>query len=254
STASSSSGPSAAARGTATKKSSRCVRPRAASCTSRKPPPPGPVSGLSHTQDTAAAATHASTALPPSRSTRAPASAVSGCPAAIAPGMLGAYSRPPATSTRARAAPRGAGPRPSSLVEAAAAPRYRLGCMRRTAALAAACLLALAAAEGARAGGSSEFSGHHRQLFRVVVVDGLSTADLPRLAQSGAAVGLLVPNAGPRTSAGYALAGMVRGILYNARLPKPTDSILIRVEHARTPPRHGPAIVLALPPQHAVPN
>lgn len=126
--------------------------------------------------------------------------------------------------------------------------------MRRTAALAAACLLALAAAEGARAGGSSEFSGHHRQLFRVVVVDGLSTADLPRLAQSGAAVGLLVPNAGPRTSAGYALAGMVRGILYNARLPKPTDSILIRVEHARTPPRHGPAIVLALPPQHAVPN
>src|SRR6266516_2325364 len=50
-----------------------------------KPPPPGPVSGLSHTQDTKAAATQASTAVPPASSTLAPASAVSGCPAAIAP-------------------------------------------------------------------------------------------------------------------------------------------------------------------------
>src|SRR5438046_809357 len=49
------------------------------------PPPPGPVSGLSTTQDANAAAMHASTALPPSSSTEAPASAVSGCPAAIAP-------------------------------------------------------------------------------------------------------------------------------------------------------------------------
>src|SRR5881628_3491492 len=50
-----------------------------------KPPPPGPVSGLSHTHDTNAAATHASTAVPPASSTRAPASAVTGWPAAIAP-------------------------------------------------------------------------------------------------------------------------------------------------------------------------
>ena len=52
-----------------------------------KPPPPGPVSGLSHTHETHAAATHASTAVPPASSTRAPASAVSGWPAAIAPFM-----------------------------------------------------------------------------------------------------------------------------------------------------------------------
>ncbi len=132
--------------------------------------------------------------------------------------------------------------------------RDTVSAVRRTVALAAAYLVALAAAGAAQAGGSSEFAGHHRQLFRVVVVDGLTTADLPRLARDGAAVGLLVPNAGPRTSASDALAGMVRGTLYNARLPKPTDSILIRIEHARMPPRHGPAIVLALPPQHTVPN
>ena len=33
------------------------------------PPPPGPVSGLSHDHETNAAATQASTALPPARST-----------------------------------------------------------------------------------------------------------------------------------------------------------------------------------------
>ncbi len=56
-----------------------------------KPPPPGPVNGLSHTQETQAAATHASTAVPPASSTRAPAAAVRGCPAAIAPRIRGAY-------------------------------------------------------------------------------------------------------------------------------------------------------------------
>ena len=50
-----------------------------------KPPAPGPVSVLSATQETKAAAMQASTALPPSASTWAPASAVSGCPAATAP-------------------------------------------------------------------------------------------------------------------------------------------------------------------------
>jgi hypothetical protein len=42
-----------------------------------KPPAPGPVSGLSATQDMNAAAMHASTAFPPSARIRAPASAVS---------------------------------------------------------------------------------------------------------------------------------------------------------------------------------
>jgi hypothetical protein len=125
--------------------------------------------------------------------------------------------------------------------------------MRRASALTVACLLAAAVAGSAGAGTSSEFAGHHRQVFRIVVVRGLSTADLPLLARRGA-VGLLVPNAGPWTSAADALAGMVRGVLYNARLPRPTDSILIRVDHASTIPRRGPAIVVGMPPQHVVAN
>ena len=77
--------PSARAPGIVTKKStSRLVRSRAR-WTSMNPPPPGPVTGLSTTQETNAAAMQASTALPPSASTRAPASAVRGWPAAIAP-------------------------------------------------------------------------------------------------------------------------------------------------------------------------
>src|SRR5215207_6464313 len=49
------------------------------------PPAPGPVSGLSVTHETTPAAMHASTAFPPSARMRAPACAVSGCPAATAP-------------------------------------------------------------------------------------------------------------------------------------------------------------------------
>ena len=73
--------------GTQVKKSARRVTPRSASCTSRKPPAPGPASMLSVTQEAKAAATQASTADPPSASTLAPASAVRGWPAAIAPRM-----------------------------------------------------------------------------------------------------------------------------------------------------------------------
>ena len=70
--------------GAETKKSSRWSSPPAV-WTSMKPPAPGPVSGDSQTNDISTAATTASTALPPSRSTFAPASAVSGCPAATTP-------------------------------------------------------------------------------------------------------------------------------------------------------------------------
>src|SRR5262245_29914435 len=56
-----------------------------------KPPAPGPVSGLSVTQETKAAAMQASTALPPSARMSAPACAVSGCPAATAPFMRRGY-------------------------------------------------------------------------------------------------------------------------------------------------------------------
>ena len=55
----------------------RVVSPDA-ECTSRKPPPAGPVSGPSVTAAANAAAMHASTAFPPARRTSAPASAVSG--------------------------------------------------------------------------------------------------------------------------------------------------------------------------------
>jgi hypothetical protein len=82
------------------------------------------------------------------------------------------------------------------------------------------CALALLLAEHAGAQTSSDFAGHHQQVFRVVVVQGLTVAELSRLAPAGA-VGLVVPNAGPRTSAADAFAGMVRGILYNTRLRSP---------------------------------
>ena len=116
-----------------------------------------------------------------------------------------------------------------------------------------AALLALATATSAAAANQSEFVGHHRQLLRVVVVPALNHGNLAALQREGAALGLLVPNAGPTTSPGDAFAGMVRGILYNARLAKPTDSILIRVEHSTTVPTSGPAIVVALP-RHATAN
>ena len=116
------------------------------------------------------------------------------------------------------------------------------------------CALALLLAEHAGAQTSSDFAGHHQQVFRVVLVQGLSVADLSRLAPAGA-VGLVVPNAGPRTSAADAFAGMVRGILYNTRLAKSSaDSVLIRVEKRRTIPLTGPAIVIGLPPGHRVAN
>jgi hypothetical protein len=115
------------------------------------------------------------------------------------------------------------------------------------------CLLACAAAGSAAARASSDFTGHHRQVIPVVVVRGLSLADIPGLAQEGA-VGLLVPNAGPRTSAGDAFAGMVRGVLYNARLPRPNDFVLIHVTKANEIPRHGPLIVVGLPPEGTTKN
>ena len=84
----------------ATKKSSRLSTRSRARWTSRKPPPPGPVSGLSATQETNAAAMQASTAFPPSARIRAPASAVEGWPAATAPFM--GEGSPPVARLRGR--------------------------------------------------------------------------------------------------------------------------------------------------------
>jgi hypothetical protein len=47
---------------------------------------------------------------------------------------------------------------------------------------------------------------------------------------------------------------MVRGVLYNTRLGKPTDSVLIRTRKANEIPRHGPVIVVGLPPATSAPN
>jgi hypothetical protein len=71
----------------ATKKSISVSSP--ASWTIMNPPAPKPVSWLSQTNDVSTAQIAASTALPPSRSTCAPASAVSGWPAATTPLELG---------------------------------------------------------------------------------------------------------------------------------------------------------------------
>src|SRR5215211_7077686 len=78
--------PSRPRPGAATKKSSRWVPPSGV-WTSMKPPAPGPVRGDSATNDIRTAATAASTALPPARSTSAPACAVTGWPAATTPLM-----------------------------------------------------------------------------------------------------------------------------------------------------------------------
>ena len=125
--------------------------------------------------------------------------------------------------------------------------------MKAAPALLVACVLALVVSGSASAKTSNDFSGHHRQVFRVVVVKGLTLSDLPQLATEGA-VGLMVPNAGPRTSQADAFAGMVRGILYNTRLPKPHDTVLIHVTQSNVIPSHGPVIVVGLPPATTAPN
>ena len=116
-------------------------------------------------------------------------------------------------------------------------------------------VLALCAAALIFAGTATadDFAGHHTQSFRVVVVPGLTIGDLPQLASEGA-VGLLVPNAGPRTSQGDAFAGMVRGILYNTRLAPPRDRVLIHVQQSLSIPATGPVIVVGLPPATSGPN
>jgi hypothetical protein len=116
-----------------------------------------------------------------------------------------------------------------------------------------ACAFALVLSSSAAAKVSDDFAGHTRQVFPVYVVRGLTLGDLPQLATEGA-VGVMVPNAGPRTSQAAAFAGMVRGVLYNTRLPMPRDVVLIHVKHTNSIPAHGPAIVVGLPPATSAPN
>jgi hypothetical protein len=88
-----------------------------------------------------------------------------------------------------------------------------------------------------------------RQPIRVVVVPGLNLSDLQGLSNRGAAIGLLVPEAGPRASLRQAYEAMIRGKLYNARLgSEPRGHILIDAKEMATPPLRGPTIIVGLPP------
>jgi hypothetical protein len=92
------------------------------------------------------------------------------------------------------------------------------------------------------------------QAFRVVVVPDLELRDLERL-ERRAAVGLLVPGAGPETSEPSARAALERGKVRNSlRNGVPAGPPLILVETATGPPAEGPAIVLALPRGGDQPN
>ena len=88
---------------------------------------------------------------------------------------------------------------------------------------------------------------------RVVVVPGLEAGDLAALTDRGA-VGLLVPDAGPRTSGARARAALERGAVRNSVLGGlPKGEARLDVETAGTVPS-GPAIVLGLPTGGEQPN
>ncbi|HEX2292462.1 MAG TPA: hypothetical protein VHH55_04065 [Gaiellaceae bacterium] len=88
---------------------------------------------------------------------------------------------------------------------------------------------------------------------RVVVVPGLEPGDLAAVADRGA-VGLLVPDAGPRTSAARARAALERGAVRNSVLGGlPNGRPRLDVETAATIPE-GDAIVLGLPAGGEQPN
>jgi hypothetical protein len=88
---------------------------------------------------------------------------------------------------------------------------------------------------------------------RVVVVPGLEAGDLAALTDRGA-VGLLVPDAGPETSAARARAALERGAVRNSILGGlPEGESLLDVETAGAVPA-GPAIVLGLPSGGEQPN
>jgi hypothetical protein len=89
--------------------------------------------------------------------------------------------------------------------------------------------------------------------LRVVVVPELELADLEALSQRGA-IGLLVPDAGPKTNGARALAALERGAVRNSLLgDEPPGSRLIEAVFARNVPTSR-VIVLALPRGGTQPN
>jgi hypothetical protein len=100
---------------------------------------------------------------------------------------------------------------------------------------------------------TAAFTGAARAQLRVVVVPDLEVGDLAALTDRGA-VGLLVPDAGPETSAARARAALERGAVRNSILGGlPEGRTLLDVETAATAPP-GPAIVLGLPKGGEQPN
>jgi hypothetical protein len=96
-------------------------------------------------------------------------------------------------------------------------------------------------------------SAAHAAELRVVVVPGLELADLRPLSERGA-VGLLVPDAGPDTSAARALAALERGEVRNSLLGEdPPGDRLVEAQVAQGPPA-GRVVVLGLPQGGTQPN
>jgi hypothetical protein len=86
--------------------------------------------------------------------------------------------------------------------------------------------------------------------FRVLIVDHLSPAQLRAMVSHGAAVGLLVPGAGPTTNRRQALAQLVRGAQMNARLGGvPGGPRLIAAALATGTPTGRNTIVVVMPPK-----
>ena len=102
---------------------------------------------------------------------------------------------------------------------------------------------------------AAAFAGNaHAQALRVVVVPGLQAHDLRTVATRGA-VGLLVPGAGPETSARAAAVMLAQGVVRNSlRGAPPAGPVRIRVEQSRSIPTGGRFIVLGLPQGGAQPN
>jgi hypothetical protein len=106
--------------------------------------------------------------------------------------------------------------------------------------------LALALAVFALTAGEAQSSAPAEN-FEVVVVPGLTLADLPELERLGA-VGLLVPGAGPETSAELAHAALVRGEARNSlRGGLPAGPPLIEARTGALGSAEGPAIYVGLP-------
>jgi hypothetical protein len=89
--------------------------------------------------------------------------------------------------------------------------------------------------------------GEEGQPLRVIVVPGLTISDLFEL-EDRAAIGLVMPGAGPRVTGASALAALERGVVRNSRRGGlPEGETLIEVETLDAAPAGGPAIILSLP-------